>query len=89
MNNIVAVSGTTTTFGPISRRNKSAAVLFPPPGPPVSTIRKWFLPGAFMLERTIADSAPLVHDESLCRVPRFDVIDGSRHPCKATANQLF
>jgi hypothetical protein len=61
MNNIVAVSGTMTTFSPISRRNKSAAVVFPPPGPPVSTIRKWFLPVTLIVERTIADSGPLVH----------------------------
>lgn len=75
VNSIVAVSGTTTILVPISRRNKSAAVLFPPPGPPVSTMRKWFRPEAFMRDATIADSKPPVYEESLCRACRFDVID--------------
>ena len=36
-----------TTRSPISRRNKSAAVVFPPPGPPVSTMRQRLLRWSF------------------------------------------
>jgi hypothetical protein len=43
LNTIVAASGTTTTCSPISRRNKSPAVVFPPPGPPVKTMRQGVL----------------------------------------------
>jgi hypothetical protein len=63
VNNIVAVSGTMTTFAPTSRRNKSAAVVFPPPGPPVNTIRKWFLSEALIVKHTITDSGSLVLGE--------------------------
>ena len=38
-NSVVADSGTMTTCSPISRRNRSAAVVLPPPGPPVRTMR--------------------------------------------------
>ena len=47
-NRIVADSGTTITSSPISRRNRSAAVVFPPPGPPVSTIRSRPLPSPLL-----------------------------------------
>lgn len=36
---MVAVSGTTTTFSPNSRLMRSRAVVLPPPGPPVRTMR--------------------------------------------------
>src|SRR5687767_11246707 len=39
---MLAASGTMTTRSPISRRKKSAAVVFPPPGAPVRTTRQPF-----------------------------------------------
>ena len=89
VNSIVAVSGTTTIFLPISRRNRSAAVLFPPPGPSVSTMRKWFRPEAFMRERTITDSAPPRYDERLCPACRFEVIDGSAWRARHRISEPF